>query len=35
MGTFHLIENSKNLALFVIGLVVAWWCVKKARTTVG
>jgi hypothetical protein len=35
MGTFHLIENSMNLALFVIGLVVAWWCVKKARTTVG
>ena len=35
MGTFHLIENGMNLGLFVIGLVVAWWCVKKARTTVG
>lgn len=35
MGTFHLIENGMNLGLFVIALVVAWWCVKKARTTVG
>lgn len=35
MGTFHLIENGMNLGLFVIGLAVAWWCVKKARTTVG
>ena len=35
MGTFHLIENGMNLGLFVIALVVAWWCVKKTRTTVG
>jgi hypothetical protein len=35
MGTFHLIENGMNLALFVIGLGVAWWCVKRTRTTVG
>jgi hypothetical protein len=35
MGTFHLIENGMNLGLFVLALVVAWWCVKKARTTVG
>lgn len=35
MGAFHLIENGMNLGLFVIGLVIAWWCVKKARTTVG
>jgi hypothetical protein len=35
MGTFHLIENGMNLGLFVIALAVAWWCVKKARTTVG
>jgi hypothetical protein len=35
MGTFHLIENGMNLGLAVIALVVAWWCVKKARTTVG
>ena len=34
MGTFHLMENGMNLGLFVIALVVAWWCVKKARTTV-
>jgi hypothetical protein len=34
MGTFHLIENGMNLALFVIGLVVAWWLVKRTRTTV-
>lgn len=35
MGTFHLIENSMNLGLFVIALAVAWWCVKHTRTTVG
>jgi hypothetical protein len=35
MGTFHLIENGMNLGLFVVALVVAWWCVKKARTTAG
>ncbi|MEY9927243.1 putative membrane protein YqjE [Catenulispora sp. GP43] len=35
MGTFHLIENGMNLGLFVIALAVAWWCVKKTRTTVG
>ena len=34
MGTFHLIENGMNLGLFVLALVVAWWCVKKTRTTV-
>ncbi|MEZ0106214.1 hypothetical protein ABH920_000195 [Catenulispora sp. EB89] len=34
MGTFHLIENGMNLGLFVIALAVAWWCVKKTRTTV-
>jgi hypothetical protein len=35
MGTFHLIENGMNLGLFVIALAIAWWCVKKVRTTVG
>ncbi|GAA2027214.1 ABC transporter permease [Catenulispora yoronensis] len=35
MGTFHLIENGLNLALFVVGLAVAWWCVKRTRTTVS
>lgn len=35
MGTFHLIENGMNLGLFVVALAVAWWCVKKTRTTVG
>ena len=35
MGTFHLIENGMNLGLFVIALAVAFWCVKKTRTTVG
>jgi hypothetical protein len=34
MGTFHLIENGMNLGLLVLALVVAWWCVKKTRTTV-
>lgn len=34
MGTFHLIENGMNLGLFVIALAVAWWCVRRTRTTV-
>ncbi|GAA1958385.1 ABC transporter permease subunit [Catenulispora subtropica] len=34
MGTFHLIENGVNLALFVLALAVTWWCVKRTRTTV-
>ncbi|MFL6117384.1 MAG: hypothetical protein ACJ786_39440 [Catenulispora sp.] len=33
MGTFHLIENGMNLGLFVLALAVAWWCVKRTRTT--
>lgn len=35
MGTFHLIENGINLGLFVLALVVAWYCVKRTRTTVS
>lgn len=35
MGTFHLIENGINLGLFVAALIVAWWCVKRTRTTVA
>ncbi|GAB7185411.1 hypothetical protein ATKI12_5242 [Kitasatospora sp. Ki12] len=34
MGTFHLIENGLNLGLFVVALVVTWWLVRRARTTV-
>jgi hypothetical protein len=34
MGTFHLIENGMNLALFAAALAVAWWCVRRTRTTV-
>lgn len=35
MGTFHLVENGMNLGLFVLALVIAWWCVRQTRTTVG
>ena len=35
MGTFHLIENGINLGLLVLALAVAWWCVKRTRTTVA
>jgi hypothetical protein len=35
MGTFHLLENGINLGLFVLALAVAWWCVKRTRTTVA
>lgn len=35
MGTFHLIENGINLGLFILALVVAWYCVKRTRTTVS
>ncbi|NUR59118.1 MAG: ABC transporter permease subunit [Catenulispora sp.] len=35
MGTFHLIENGINLGLFALALVVAWYCVKRTRTTVS
>jgi hypothetical protein len=34
MGTFHLIENSLNLGLLLVALGVAWWCVRRTRTTV-
>jgi hypothetical protein len=34
MGTFHLIENGLNLGLMVVALGVAWWCVRRTRTTV-
>ena len=34
MGTFHLIENGLNLGLLVVALGVAWWCVRRTRTTV-
>ncbi|MFI9364353.1 hypothetical protein ACIG5E_25360 [Kitasatospora sp. NPDC053057] len=33
LGTFHLIENGMNLAVFVVSLVAAWWLVRRARTT--
>jgi hypothetical protein len=33
MGTFHLIENGMNLGLLVVSLLVAWWCVRRTRTT--
>lgn len=34
MGTFHLIENGINVGLLVVALGVAWWCVRRTRTTV-
>ena len=33
MGTFHLIENSANLALLVLSLLAAWWFVRKLSIT--
>jgi hypothetical protein len=33
MGTFHLIENCANLGLLAVSLLVAWWCVRRTRTT--
>ena len=33
MGTFHLIENGMNVGLLVLSLLVAWWCVRRTRTT--
>ena len=35
MGAFHLIENGINLGLFVLALAVAWYCVRRTRTTVS
>jgi hypothetical protein len=32
MGTFHLMENGLNLGLFAASLLVARWCVRRART---
>jgi hypothetical protein len=33
MGTFHLMENGLNLGLLAVSLLVAWWCVRRTRTT--
>jgi hypothetical protein len=33
IGTFHLIENCANLGLPAVSPLVAWWCVRGARTT--
>ncbi|MEU4116635.1 hypothetical protein AB0F71_19340 [Kitasatospora sp. NPDC028055] len=34
LGTFHLIENGLNLTVFALSLALAWWLVRRGRTTV-